>query len=243
MVFSVAMNSKKHALVALLIASNFVEIKGTIFKKYDSHKLWALTCQDIVERAHLLAALAFVAAEDMRDRSAGAPDTRLLRHCGVVYGSEVVIDIIKHVVLGKLNDMRPGVYREFMKDLCEQVYHTPSHDMHRVLGFVPFSVAALCLRIAIGALQGRRHPSDGSLQPPRVLGLQLGWAGVLLLGWALLAPLHLLLGYHLKRAAAAYLRHYARKRAAQRDSSRRLVSRIRTEPASAAADKLATWQR
>ncbi len=28
MVFSVAMNSKKHALVALLIAANFTEIKG-----------------------------------------------------------------------------------------------------------------------------------------------------------------------------------------------------------------------
>jgi hypothetical protein len=32
-----------------------------------------------------------------------------------VLSVEVVIDIIKHAVLGKFNDIRPGMYREFMK--------------------------------------------------------------------------------------------------------------------------------
>ena len=34
---------------------------------------------------------------------------------------QVVIDVVKHGVLGKFNDVRPGIYREFMKDLCEKV--------------------------------------------------------------------------------------------------------------------------
>jgi hypothetical protein len=28
---------------------------------------------------------------------------------------QVVIDVLKHSVLGKFNDMRPGIYREYMK--------------------------------------------------------------------------------------------------------------------------------
>jgi hypothetical protein len=44
-VFAVAMNSKRHALLALLIASNFVEIKGTVNKRTDTNKLWTLVCQ------------------------------------------------------------------------------------------------------------------------------------------------------------------------------------------------------
>lgn len=27
----------------------------------------------------------------------------------------------KHAVLGKFNEIRPGVYREYMKDVCEKV--------------------------------------------------------------------------------------------------------------------------
>ncbi len=32
-----------------------------------------------------------------------------------ILGAEVVIDVLKHAVLGKFNDMRPGIYREYMK--------------------------------------------------------------------------------------------------------------------------------
>jgi hypothetical protein len=42
--FSVAMNSARHALLALLIAANFVELKGQVYKRTDTNKLWALAC-------------------------------------------------------------------------------------------------------------------------------------------------------------------------------------------------------
>lgn len=41
-VFSVALNSKRNALLALMIAANFVEIKGTVYKKMDAMKLWSV---------------------------------------------------------------------------------------------------------------------------------------------------------------------------------------------------------
>ena len=45
MAFSVAMNSKRaNAIVALLIASNFAEIKGVVFKRFDARRLLILSC-------------------------------------------------------------------------------------------------------------------------------------------------------------------------------------------------------
>ena len=32
-----------------------------------------------------------------------------------ILGAEVVIDIFKHAVLGKFTDVRPGIYKEYMK--------------------------------------------------------------------------------------------------------------------------------
>lgn len=32
-----------------------------------------------------------------------------------ILGAEIVIDITKHAVLGKFNDVRPGIYKEYMK--------------------------------------------------------------------------------------------------------------------------------
>ena len=43
------------------------------------------------------------------------PNAELLRRCAYVFTAEMVIDVIKHAVLGKFNEIRPGVYREFMK--------------------------------------------------------------------------------------------------------------------------------
>lgn len=46
MAFSVAMNSKRaNAMVALLIASNFAEIKGVVLKRFDPRRLLILSYQ------------------------------------------------------------------------------------------------------------------------------------------------------------------------------------------------------
>ena len=79
---------------------------GTVLKRFDATKLYALACQDCVERAHLLVALAFVVVEEMGNSGSAAPNRRLLAQCARVFGSEVVIDIIKHAVLGKFNEIR-----------------------------------------------------------------------------------------------------------------------------------------
>ena len=43
------------------------------------------------------------------------PNQDLLWQCGQIFAAEVAIDVAKHAVVGKFNEIRPGVYREFMK--------------------------------------------------------------------------------------------------------------------------------
>jgi len=66
-----------------------------------------------VERFNLLVMLSFVVVEEMDSAASWSPPPDYLRVCGLMVAAEVVIDIIKHAVLGKFNEVRPGLYREF----------------------------------------------------------------------------------------------------------------------------------
>ena len=47
---NVAVNSYSNALLTLLLSNQFVEIKSTVFKRFDKDNLFQLTCADITER-------------------------------------------------------------------------------------------------------------------------------------------------------------------------------------------------
>ena len=88
---------------------------GTVLKRFDPSKLFSLACQDMVERFHLVISLLFVVVEEMDSSGRWRPLPALLWQCGQIFGAEMVIDVVKHAVLGKFNQIRPGVYQEFMK--------------------------------------------------------------------------------------------------------------------------------
>ena len=88
---------------------------GTIFKRFDTNKLFTVTCQDVVERFHLGLAMLFVMAEEMDNTSSWWPNMGLAWKCTQIFLAEIVIDVTKHAVLGKFNEIRPGVYREYTR--------------------------------------------------------------------------------------------------------------------------------
>lgn len=59
-----------------------------------------------------------------------APLPALATRCAA---RQVVIDISKHAVLGKFNDIRPGIYREYMRDLCSDSLDNHSHNIHKLV--------------------------------------------------------------------------------------------------------------
>ena len=62
---NVAVNSYSNALLTLLMSNQFVEIKGTVFKKFEKEGLFQLTCADVVERFQLWLMLTIIASRNI----------------------------------------------------------------------------------------------------------------------------------------------------------------------------------
>ncbi|OQO11262.1 hypothetical protein B0A48_05518 [Cryoendolithus antarcticus] len=62
---NVAVNSYSNALLTLLMSNQFVEIKSTVFKKFEKENLFQLTCADVVERFQLWLMLLVIALRNI----------------------------------------------------------------------------------------------------------------------------------------------------------------------------------
>lgn len=69
---NVAINSYDNALLTLLISNQFVEIKGSVFKKFEKENLFQLTCADIVERFQLTLMLFAIGMRNLVEMSGAA---------------------------------------------------------------------------------------------------------------------------------------------------------------------------
>jgi Eukaryotic membrane protein family len=118
--------------------------------------------------------------------------------------TQVAIDVIKHAVISKFNDMRPGLYRELFKDVCEKARDGNSHTARRIIAFDPFAPAAFAVRIALTAGAAVRAAAPAKLQgvTRRQMWVYCG------AGWLALLGFKVVLGYGLRATAASYLAHY-----------------------------------
>jgi hypothetical protein len=68
---NVAVNSYSNALLALILSNQFVEIKSTVFKRFEKENLFQLTCADIVERFQLWLMLLIIVSRNLVDVGIG----------------------------------------------------------------------------------------------------------------------------------------------------------------------------
>jgi len=91
---NVAVNSYDHALLTLLVSNQFVEIKGSVFKKFEKDNLFQITCADIVERFTLALMLCVVAFRNLIELSGSEFDFTegfvLPKSFGWVWGNNVL---------------------------------------------------------------------------------------------------------------------------------------------------------
>ncbi|KAF4620641.1 hypothetical protein D9613_000239 [Agrocybe pediades] len=138
---NVAINSYDHALLTLLVSNQFVEIKGSVFKKFEKDSLFQITCADIVERFTLSLMLGIVAFRNLIELSGTEFDFTggfvLPKSFGWVRGnnvlwtisypvvtvlaSEMVVDWLKHAFITKFNHIRPSVYERYIDVLCRDL--------------------------------------------------------------------------------------------------------------------------
>ncbi|CEH18899.1 Predicted membrane protein [Ceraceosorus bombacis] len=143
---NVAIMSYDNALLTLLISNQFVEIKGSVFKKFEKENLFQLTCADIVERFQLGLMLSAIALRNLIEMSGISasieggtgplptsftvfPSLNMLETIivpvAIVLASECIVDWLKHAFITKFNHIRPAVYGRFVDVLCRDLVAGP----------------------------------------------------------------------------------------------------------------------
>ena len=154
---NVAVNSYSNALLTLLMSNQFVEIKSTVFKKFEKENLFQLTCADVVERFQLWLMLIIIASRNIIETGGlsvgngestvssssalGGPSilpksfTVLPEWTGqimgpffLVLGSEMLVDWIKHAYITKFNNTKPAIYGRFLDVLAKDYYSNAFAD-------------------------------------------------------------------------------------------------------------------
>ncbi|KAG9000332.1 hypothetical protein FRB93_012726 [Tulasnella sp. JGI-2019a] len=143
---NIAINSYDNALLTLLLSNQFVEIKGSVFKKFEKDNLFQITCADIVERFQLALMLVSIAMRNLIELSSAEMDLSsestfvlpvawkafrfisgknfigpILAPVLTVLASELGVDWLKHAFITKFNHIRPSVYERYIDVLCRDL--------------------------------------------------------------------------------------------------------------------------
>ncbi|KAJ3414026.1 hypothetical protein HDV05_007151 [Chytridiales sp. JEL 0842] len=243
MTLNVAVNSYNNALLTLLLSNQFVEIKSSVFKRFERENLFQLSCSDIVERFQLSVFLGIITVRNYVEVTGGQSFHAALEllydwlsvaatnlssfssfiisgiqqgtlhadllvsvpqhlpnfqnllalfnpsHLStvwnsnttsllftlftppfIVFGTEVLVDWLKHAFITKFNQIRPNVYSRFYDSLCRDLVrgkhsHTNSLEedqkgvvdsspvVARRIGFVSIPLACLMVRVSLQTIR------------------------------------------------------------------------------------------
>ena len=96
------------------MSNNFVELKGSVFKKFDKNNLFQLSCADVRERFHLMMLLLAVNLQTMKEYAWKAERLAvLLPDCIMLLSAEVLVDWVKHAFITRFNELHSTVYRDY----------------------------------------------------------------------------------------------------------------------------------
>ncbi|KAM6972287.1 transmembrane anterior posterior transformation protein 1 homolog [Aplochiton taeniatus] len=175
---NVAFNSHNKSLLTIMMSNNFVEIKGSVFKKFEKNNLFQMSNSDIKERFTNYVLLLIVCLRNMEQFSWN-PDHLwvLFPDVVMVIASEVAVDVVKHAFITKFNDITADVYGEYRASLAfdlvssrqKNAYTDYSDSVSRRMGFIPLPLALLLIRVVTSSVK-----IQGSLSFMCVLLFYLG---------------------------------------------------------------------
>ncbi|XP_018579272.1 protein TAPT1 homolog [Anoplophora glabripennis] len=155
---NVAINSSNKSLMTIMMSNNFVELKGSVFKKFDKNNLFQVSCSDVRERFHLFILLFIVILQTMREYSWKSDRFWvLLPDCLTVLLAEMFVDWIKHAFITRFNELNLDVYRDYTTSLAYDMAQTRqkhafsdhSDLVARRMGFIPLPLGVVMIRVLI----------------------------------------------------------------------------------------------
>ncbi|XP_012145845.1 protein TAPT1 homolog [Megachile rotundata] len=166
---NVAINSSNKALLTIMMSNNFVELKGSVFKKFDKNNLFQLSCADVRERFHLMMLLLAVNLQTMKEYAWKAERlTVLLPDCIMLLLAEVLVDWVKHAFITRFNELRSTVYRGYTISLAydmaqtrqETAFSDPSDLVARRMGFIPLPLGVAIGRVLCTTITPAAKPAN-----------------------------------------------------------------------------------
>ncbi|KAL4640358.1 hypothetical protein GN956_G12302 [Arapaima gigas] len=159
---NVAFNSHNKSLLTIMMSNNFVEIKGSVFKKFEKNNLFQMSNSDIKERFTNYVLLLIVCLRNMEQFSWN-PDHLwvLFPDVCMVIASEIAVDVVKHAFITKFNDITADVYSEYRASLAfdlvssrqKNAYTDYSDSVSRRMGFIPLPLALLLIRVVTSSVK------------------------------------------------------------------------------------------
>ncbi|KAI4459221.1 hypothetical protein MML48_6g00007447 [Holotrichia oblita] len=158
---NVAINSNNKALLTIMMSNNFVELKGSVFKKFDKNNLFQVSCSDVRERFHLVILLFIVVLQTMKEYSWKSDRFWvLLPDCLMVLIAEIFVDWVKHAFITRFNELQVDVYRDYTTSLAYDMAQTRqkhafsdhSDLVARRMGFIPLPLGVVMVRVLAHAV-------------------------------------------------------------------------------------------
>ncbi|EPY53685.1 ER protein folding protein [Schizosaccharomyces cryophilus OY26] len=141
---NVTVNSYSNAVLALLMSNQMVEIKGSVFKKFEKENLFQLTCSDIVERFQITVMATVIFLRNLTEMyTTSSLDAPLITFDRLktlmapfvwVIGSELFVDWLKHAFIIKFNYFKPSIYGRFTDVLCHDYVASGGRPAQTVTG-------------------------------------------------------------------------------------------------------------
>ncbi|XP_064388424.1 transmembrane anterior posterior transformation protein 1-like isoform X4 [Halichondria panicea] len=173
---NVAINSHSTVLLTIMMSNNFVELKGCVFKKFETNNLFQMSCSDIRERFHYVIMLGVVCVSNLSQFNWDLAYLKsVLPVVVMVMVLEVVVDSIKHAFITKFNDISPDVYKKYRTLLAMDLVTSRLRLITQTLSpggwgsyHSPWHVCLLAGKVLLGiTLLGKSCHYRSSPPPPR----------------------------------------------------------------------------
>ncbi|XP_026821239.1 protein TAPT1 homolog [Rhopalosiphum maidis] len=153
---NVAINSRRKALLPIMMSNNFVEFNGSVFKKFNKTTLFQLSCNDVRERFNLFILLLMVVVQTIKEYQWSSESfCELMLNCMYIMILEIIIDWTKHAFITRFNEIDLSVYNEYVlkfandtvKSYYQKAFSDNSDLVARRMGFIPIPLGVVIIKI------------------------------------------------------------------------------------------------
>jgi len=155
---NVAFNNHNKVLLIIMMSNNFIEIKGSVFKRFEKNNLFQVTCADIRERFHLFWLLYIVLIRNLSQHQWNLMHLfEIAPYVMMIMAAEFIIDWMKHAFIIKFNNLTVDIYPEYRAILAQDFITAKdptkaieyADQISRRMAFSPLPLAAVVIHITL----------------------------------------------------------------------------------------------